>query len=81
MDLHLDKSLLKLNQETNDFKPRTSLLSRKNDEQVIFNWMNKYCVCYHQLIKEFNQSSLKININQKHHLNKPNFQRRLGKTK
>ena len=77
MNLHLDKSLLKLNQETNDFKPRTSLLSRKNDEQVIFNWMNKYCICYHQLIKEFNPSSLKININQKYHLNTPNSKNKI----
>ena len=70
MDLHLDKSLLKLNQEINDFKPRTSLLTRKTTtEDVVFNWMKLYCSVYHQLVKEFNPSSLKININQKHHLN------------
>jgi hypothetical protein len=69
MDLYLDKSLLKLNQEITDFKPRTQLLSRKNDDPVIFNWMKQYCIRYHQLVKEFNPSSLKITINQKHHLN------------
>ena len=69
MDLHLDKSLLKLNQEINDFKPRTTFLTRKTPDDVLFNWMKSYCTVYHQLVKEFNPSSLKIKINQKNHLN------------
>jgi hypothetical protein len=74
MEKYLNYNLKNIFKETSNLDVSSLVLNRKNntsiENKLLIDWMDKYCLVYHQLVREFNPKNIKLVLGKYHTHNK-----------